>query len=295
MTLKKIGEICTTMFIGMTKNQILESNFISTDVYIQKDKLFIGDEILEVTVQMGNKKFFLVTITNNFHLLVSYDYRQAFLLNSEEKTLRRIEKPTYITSNGFITYKRPDKVFYTSKDDHVLFGRLENSLHVYRYYLSNYEVVKKSFVIENIKFYSINRHSIYNCIKKERTYLTKIEVFSFEDCIYKDFQKRVSALLYVQKFLYIESLKFKKTSQIIVNFKDCQKDINLKLLKRLDSPFVDEQLKTGQEIYLDVEYSEFEAETFEFLEYIKSRIPTFFFEFYRKKYLYDIVTRHLIF
>lgn len=65
---------------------------------------------------------------------------------------------------------------------------------------------------------------------------------------------------------------FQETNEkVTVNFKDKKKDINLDVLSNFNSEFINEQLSSGGEIFLDIEYKNFDFDNLETLKYLDSK------------------------
>ena len=57
----------------------------------------------------------------------------------------------------------------------------------------------------------------------------------------------------------------------IVNFKDCQKNINISILLEFQSEYINDQLE-NKDIYLDLVYQDFNINNQETLEYLNSNL-----------------------
>lgn len=60
--------------------------------------------------------------------------------------------------------------------------------------------------------------------------------------------------------------------KVTVNFKDKKKDIRFDILQNFNSEFINEQLMSGNEIFLDIEYKNFDFDNLETLKYFDSKL-----------------------
>lgn len=108
------------------------------------------------------------------------------------------------------------------------------------YNLSSELVVKKSYTKTIRGHIYFDRFFVYYLTEDQKSdYKYKIEIFSFEDCMYKDFQEKNPTFPDARKYIYVKPTD---EFEITVNFKDCQKIMNSKNLEKLKSSFINEQI-----------------------------------------------------
>lgn len=258
MEFKKL-HLKSEKYIRSFSHRDLKPNFIS--VYI-KDHEIIVEELKFYTLK---KNFRIFPITPNFHLLC-YEGDDHVLI-----VIKKVAgRPTYITDNGY---------FSVVEGHHKVCMQYHNFEDCITY-TKNFISKKSSFLV--------NEYTVYKIKRKGRE--CKISIYYVEEFAIKDFQAKNKTYPKIQEYSFLDYYMSKERKERIehinnsrkgiipVNFKDCTKMSSVAELISLQSYFIDDQINLTDAIYLDVEYSNFENKTFEFLAYIKSYLLTLFFE-----------------
>ena len=173
-----------------------------------------------------------------------------------------------------------EKAWYDALEK-VLYVFCENTIRIFR--LKN---IKYNFSFGLQGFYIYSETGIYFYDYKNK--LEKIEILNFsivgdiiyyldnswchETYLYKMVKKETSSL---QKKKFLETcVRIKPKSSFefyIVNFKDCQKNINISILLEFQSEYINDQLE-NKDIYLDLVYQDFNINNQETLEYLNSNL-----------------------
>lgn len=276
MTFKKICKIKPEGHFRYSVPTKLKSNFESEDICLKDNQIFIKERIVEIKSFDSKVSFEIFNITPKFSLLC-FDADTHFLIDVDDKIKKVSGRPTYITENGYFS---------------VVYGKDPRYSEIFVYYhnLIDDTTLKKLFRIERNKgYFFMDSHIVYKVKNKiiKNVFQYNIHVYGDEKYIFKDFQTKNIDFPDIQEYLYTFDIESDKTGQVIINFKDCIKTLDISRLLVLKSSFINEQINSEDRLYLDVEYSSFEYKTFEFLAYIKSYLLTLFFNQQVKSFLSD--------
>lgn len=227
---------------------LLVSNFSHTKIFI-KDKCLFVNEKVKFHLPERTDNFSLFTITDNFALLYSPEKTYHYVIHiSDIITFNKIQgNPTYITKSGYLMFSKGTNGIKITK---VIFSD------------HNVQTVEEYYLKYGTNFF-MKGYILYRQRGK------KITMYMEKESFMEDFDNVNDIPI---KYYFMNEPKTLEISQenILVKFQDIEKVIPAIKLILLKSTFINEQLLNDDIVYLDVEYSEFKHETFEFFAYINS-------------------------
>lgn len=228
----------------------LISNYSAKKIAFKDSWIYVDGKKTYLSQVSNNSKFY--AIDDNFCILFDdLKYHHLICIKNNMINARLIEGiPTYIGKRGYLSSYRIEQGIQIQKAIFNEFGKCE--INTINFAPNNYYDI---FAFKGYVLYHQEGRKLTAYIEKE----SFIEDFDGANDIKAEY-------FFTDKPLLTEPVP----ENILVKFKDQEKVISSQELIALNSNFINDQLLSSEELYLDLNYSEFKYETLKFLEYIRS-------------------------